>query len=126
MANHARKPAWKRLIGLAQTPKPPGLPSMGGGGPAQLEPGMPDHVISYDNASPEDHIKAAENMMWAREVLTIMFAMISVHQSNNHECDAYCIPVELGELFQNLSRAEALTLLLTLLKSMRQVETDAD
>lgn len=71
-----------------------------------------------EEMTPEELIRAAENVMACREAINTLLNMIAVHRSDGHECLPYCMSTRLHEALLQLDEYQTRMLLTVVLKDV--------
>ena len=68
--------------------------------------------------SPEELIRAAENVMACREAINTLLNLVAEHQADGHECMPYCISTRLNNALLQLDAYQTRMVLTVLLKDV--------
>ena len=77
-------------------------------------------TANIDEMSPEELIRAAENVMACREAINTLLNLVAEHQSDGHECMPYCISSRLNHALLQLDEYQTRMVLTVLLKDVYQ------
>lgn len=77
-----------------------------------------DNTANIDDMTPEELIRAAENVMACREAINTLLNLVAEHQADGHECLPYCISTRLNHALLQLDEYQTRMVLTVLLKDV--------
>jgi hypothetical protein len=74
--------------------------------------------VNIDEMTPEELIRAGENVMACREAINMLLGIVADHRADGHECLPYCISGRLHDALVQLNEYQVRMVLTVMLKDV--------